>query len=118
MPLYSDISSQTLVILGIAIALIFAIVIIVVFHDMSILEKSHQDLDRRVLKLRLGDMLGRLNISLRKYDHKTSDLEKERHMWICEHCPHPDKCERMFQGENIDPRSFCPNYEELKKLKD
>jgi len=118
MSLYNDVSPQTLMILGIAIALIFVIVMIVVIRDMNILEKNHEDLDRRVMKLRLGDMLGRLNISLRKYDHKTSDLEKERHMWICEHCPHPDKCERMFQGENIDPRSFCPNYEELKKLKD
>ena len=53
----------------------------------------------------------------KKYDHKTSDLDKERHIWACEHCPHPDKCERMFNGENLDPLHFCPNYRELKKLK-
>ena len=118
MPMYNDISPQTLMMIGIAIALIFVFVMIVVIHDMHVLEQSHQDLDRRVMKLRLGDMLGRLNISLRKYDHKTSDLDKERHMWICEHCPHHEKCERMFKGQNIKPKSFCPNYEELEKLKD
>ena len=116
--MYNDISPQTLMMIGIAIALIFVFVMIVVIHDMHVLEQSHQDLDRRVMKLRLGDMLCRLNISLRKYDHKTSDLDKERHMWICEHCPHHDKCERMFQGQNIKPKSFCPNFEELEKLKD
>ena len=56
-------------------------------------------------------------VILKKYDHHTTDLEQELHIWHCEHCPHPDKCERMFAGEDIDPKTFCPNYDELIKLK-
>ena len=115
--MYNDISPQTLIIIGIAAAFLFVIVVYVVFRDMSILEKSHEELDHRVEKLRLGDMINRLNIPFKKYDHKTSDLDKERHIWACEHCPHPVECERMFKGEQLDPKTFCPNYEELRRLK-
>jgi len=118
MTMYNDISPQTLKILVIAIGIIFAIVVYIVWRDKIMLRKNHEDLDKRVQKLRLGDMINRLNIPFSKYDHKTSDLDKERHIWACEHCPHPDKCERMFNGENLDPKNFCPNYRELKKLKD
>jgi hypothetical protein len=44
-------------------------------------------------------------------------MDKERHIWACERCPEPDECEHMFLGEDIDPDTFCPNYDELKKLK-
>ncbi len=116
--MYSDINPQILMYLGIATAVIFVIVVFVVFRDINILGKKHESLDKRVQKLRLGDMIARLNIPFNKYDHKTSDMDKERHIWACEHCPHPDKCERMFNGEDLNPRDFCPNYRELKKLKD
>ncbi len=117
MPLYNDISPLLLIILGIAIVVIFLIVVYVVFRDINILEKSHEDLDHRVEKLRLGDMIARLNIPFKKYDHRTSDLDKERHIWACEHCPEPDECERMFEGEDLDPETFCPNYDELIEIK-
>ncbi|UCB55143.1 MAG: hypothetical protein JSW45_00960 [Thiotrichales bacterium] len=115
--MYTDINPQLLQILGIIIAVIFVIVVIVVYRDARILRKSHEDIDHRVEKLRLGDMIARLNIPFSKYDHNTSDLDKERHIWACEHCPHPDKCERMFDGEDLDPAHFCPNYRDLKKIK-
>ena len=117
MGLYNDISPQVVQILVIAIIILFVIVLYVVFRDKSILRKSHEDIDQRVQKLRLGGMIARLKIPFSKYDHHTSDLDKERHIWACEHCPHPDKCERMFDGEDLDPKYFCPNYRELKKLK-
>ena len=85
MDLYNDISPQIMQIVMIAIVIIFAIVLYVVFRDRAILRKDHEDIDQRV--------------------------------WACEHCPHPDKCERMFKGEDLDPKYFCPNYRELEKLK-
>jgi hypothetical protein len=117
MDMYNDISPQVVQILVIAIIIIFALVVYVVMRDRRILRKSHEDIDQRVLKLRLGNMIARLNIPFSKYDEHTSDLDKERHIWACEHCPHPDKCKRMFDGEDLDPIHFCPNYRELKKLK-
>ena len=116
MDLYNDIGPQIVQILVIAVIIIFAIVVYVVVRDRSILRKSHEDIDHRVLKLRLGDMIARLKIPFSKYDQHTSDLDKERHIWACEHCPHPDKCKRMFEGEDLDPINFCPNIRELKKL--
>lgn len=117
MSLYSDISPETVRTLVIAVGVGFAIVVYVVLRDRIILRKSHEDIDERVKRLRLGDMIARLGIRFSRYDHKTSDLDKERHIWACEHCPYPDKCERMFSGENLDPMHFCPNYRELKKIK-
>ncbi len=117
MDLYNDISPQIMQIVMIAIVIIFAIVLYVVFRDRAILRKDHEDIDQRVQNLRLGKMIARLKIPFSKYDHHTSDLDKERHIWACEHCPHPDKCERMFKGEDLDPKYFCPNYRELEKLK-
>jgi hypothetical protein len=117
MDLYNDISPQVLQILMIVLAILFVIVVYVVLRDRILLRKSHEDIDHRVQKLRLGKMIARLKIPFTKYDHHTTDLDKERHIWACEHCPHPDKCERMFDGEDLDPKYFCPNYRELKKLK-
>ena len=117
MDLYNDISTETLIILGIIAFGLFFIVVRVIFRDSKYLEQAEEKHDRRVNQLRLGKMLGKLNIPLKKYDHHTTDLEQELHIWHCEHCPHPDKCERMFAGEDIDPKTFCPNYEELIKLK-
>ena len=115
--MYEDIDPQAIRYLLIAVGIVFAIVVYVVWRDRTVLSKSHEDLDKRVLKLRLGDMIARLNIPFEKYDRKTSDLDKERHIWACEHCPHPDKCERMLNGEDLNPGNFCPNYRELEKLK-
>jgi hypothetical protein len=117
MSLYNDITPGLFQILVIAIIIAFAVVVYVVWRDKLLLRKSHEDLDKRVQRLRLGDMIARVGIPFKKYDHKTSDLDKERHIWACEHCPYPDKCERMFNGEDLDPKSFCPNYRELKKIK-
>ena len=118
MNLYNDISPQTIVILAIIVVILFAIVVYVIFRDTRKLEKAEEEHDQRVRQLRFGDMLDHLNIPLKKYDHKTSDLVQEMHIWRCEHCPDPESCEHFFAGEDIDPNMFCPNYEELKKIKE
>ena len=115
--MYEDIDPRAIKYLLIVVGIAFAIVVYVVWRDRTVLRKSHEDLDKRVLKLRPGDMVARLNIPFNKYDHKTSDLDKERHIWACEHCPHPDKCKRMFNVEDLGPENFCPNYRELEQLK-
>lgn len=113
---FNDISPQILVILGITLTVIFVIMVLRICCDINVLHKSRKQQKARIKGLLLSNMLGRLNIPLKKYDRKTSDLDKERHIWLCEHCAKPEECERILLGEDINPRGFCPNFEELEKI--
>jgi len=117
MSLYNDISPRTLMIIGIIIAVFFFLILFRILWDIMILRKGRKEQENRVQKLLLSNMIGRLNIPVDRYLDETSDLDKERHIWACQHCPKPEECERMFLGEKIDPNTFCPNYNELEKLK-
>ena len=118
MSLYDDISPQALIIIGTALAVIFVFIVCRMYCDIRVLRKGRKELDQRIQHLRLNDMIGRLKINREKYLLKTSDLDKERHIWACEHCPEPEECEDMFAGEDIDPETFCPNADELERLKE
>jgi len=118
MPFYNDISPQTLMILGSMLAVIFVIMLLRIFFNINLLRKSRKDQAARVQGLLLSNMIERLNIPRETYFRKTSDLDKERHIWACERCSKPGECEDMFLGEDIKPETFCPNYNELEKLKD
>jgi len=118
MSLYNDISPQTLMILGIIIGVVFALIALRICCDIRVLRKSRKDQLERVRRLLMSNMLDRLNIPLKDYFRKTSDLDKERHIWACEHCPEPDECGDMFLGKDTEPKTFCPNYDELKNLTD
>jgi len=118
MSIYDDISSQTLMIIGITLAVVFVVIAFRICCDIKILRKGRKEQADRVRGLLLSNMLDRLNIPLKDYFQKTSDMDKERHIWACEHCPEPDECEHMFLGEDIPPETFCPNYDELKNLRD
>jgi hypothetical protein len=117
MSLYNDISPQTLTLIGITLGLVFIVMFFRICCDIRLLRKARKDQAERVRGLLLSNMLERLNIPLKDYFKKTSDMDNERHIWACEHCPEPDDCEHMFLGENIDPETFCPNYDQLKSLK-
>jgi len=117
MPLYDDISPQTLMILGSIAAVIFVVIVLRVCCNINVLRKSRKDQDARIQGLLLSNMIDRLNIPRENYFRKTSDLDKERHIWACERCAKPGECEDMFLGEDIKPETICPNYNELEKLK-
>jgi len=117
MPLYNDISPQTVMVLASILAVIFIIMLFRIIFNIFILRKGRKSQDARIQRLLLIDMVDRLNIPREHYYRKTSDLDKERHIWACERCPKPEECEHMFLGEDINPESFCPNYGELEKLK-
>ena len=118
MPLYNDISPQVLLIIGIIIGILFAAVVLRMCCDVRVLRKARKELDNRIKRLRLNNMIERTGISHEKYWNRTTDLDKERHIWACEHCPEPEECEHMFEGEPIDPHTFCPNIDELDAIKD
>lgn len=117
MSLYDDFSPQTLIIIGTAVAVIFVLIACRMYFDIRVLRKGRKEQAERIRGLLLSNMLDRLKISRKKYFQKTSDMDKERHIWACEHCPEPDECEDMFLGADINPDTFCPNYDELTKLK-
>jgi len=117
--MYNDISPQTLMIIGLILAIIFILMMLRICCDFGFLCKKRKEQHSRIHSLLLSNMIDRLNISRKTYFRKTSDLDKERHIWACEHCPKPEECGDMFLGDDtIDPETFCPNYDELKNLKD
>ena len=118
MSLYNDISSQTLIILGSVLGVIFLVIAFRMCCDIKILRKKRKEQNERIRGLLLSNMLDRLNIPLKSYFRNTSDLEKERHIWRCEQCRELEDCEHMLFGEDIEPNTFCPNNPELEKLKE
>ena len=54
----------------------------------------------------------------REANEKLKKLEKEKHIWSCQHCHDLDACEDMFLGKSTDPQTFCPNINELKRIKE
>lgn len=118
MSLYNDVSSQTLIILGSVLGVIFVVIAFRMCCDIKILRKKRKEQNEKIHGLLLSNMLDRLNIPLKTYFHNTSDLEKERHIWRCEQCHELEDCEHMLLGEDIEPNTFCPNNPELEKLKE
>lgn len=116
MSLYNDISPRTLMIIGIIMAIVFVVMLIRILWNIIILRKGRSEQAQRVQGLLLSNMLDRLNIPLDKYFSKTSDLDKERHIWSCERCSDLEQCEDMFLGEDIKAETFCPNYSELESF--
>ena len=117
MSLYNDISSQTLFIIGGILAVVFILIACRLYCDIRFLRKGRNEQQARIGMLRLNDMIARLKINKNKYFARTSDMDRERHIWACEHCPEPESCEHMFEGENLDPHHFCPNIDELERIK-
>ena len=107
MSLYNDISPQVLLVIGITVGVLFALMVLRIGFDVRVLRRGREELNNRIKRLRLNDMIERTGIKHDTYMHKTSDMDKERHIWACEHCPEPEECEHMFEGENIDPHTFC-----------
>ena len=90
--MYNDISPQILLIIGIIVGILFAVMVLRICCDVRVLRKSRKELDQRIGRLRLNDMINRLKLNRRTYNHKTSDLDKERNIWACEHCREPEDC--------------------------
>jgi len=116
--LYDDISQQTVMVLGIIVLVLFVIVVFVVIRNSIILFRARKDQHSRIKGLLLSNMIQRLDIPFSKYTHSTTDLEKEKHIWSCQHCHDLGECESMFLGKKTNPQGFCPNFDELKKIRE
>jgi hypothetical protein len=108
--------SLSMMIWGITIAVLFIVMVFGMWRNIIFLRACHKEMIARIRELRLSKMLGHLNIPLARYYHKTSDLDKERHIRKCKSCPDPEQCQSMLEGEDVEPYTFCPNYYELRKL--
>ena len=118
MSIFNDFSPQTLMIIGIIVVALFLVVVFVVLRDSIILYRARKDQQARINGLLLSNMIQRLNIPFRKYTESTTDLEKEKHIWSCQRCHDLGECESMFLGKETDPQNFCPNFDDLKKIKE
>ena len=77
---------------------------------------SHKEQEAIVQGMLLSNMLEHLRISLKQYFQKTSYRERERHIFNCKHCSRLKECVHMLLGVDIDPKTFCSNSKDLKRL--
>lgn len=112
------INPTTLVLLGIILLLMILFVLYKFYRNIRLLRSHTRDQINRVQHLKLRKMLHHLNIPFNHYLRKTSELDKERHMWACEHCPKPNECVKLLNGEDVelDISEICPNHHRLKNL--
>lgn len=108
----------SLMILAIILLLMLIFTLYKLFSNITFLRARHRDQIRRVKNLRLSRMLEHLGIPFKHYLHRTSELDKERHIWACQSCPHPEECKQLLNGEQVDMgiEEICPNNHRLKNL--
>jgi type III secretory pathway component EscR len=111
-------NTTTLIILGILLLLLIIFTLYKVSSNIGVLRLRCQSQINRVEKLQLRNMLDHLRIPFRQYLNKTSDLDKERHIWTCRSCPHPQECKQLLDGDAVDMdiEEMCPNHNRLKHL--
>lgn len=115
-PVFDSINPLTLIFLGISLVVLIIFTLLRVAQNLRLLKSRRSNQIKRVQKLTLSRMLEHLNIPLKYYVAQTSELDKERHMWACQNCPHPKECQRLLDGESLDVTEICPNHSRLKPL--
>ena len=84
--------------------------------SMKSIKISRKEQEATVQGMLLSNMLEHLGIPLHQYFRKTSDLDREQHIFNCKHCSCLTECVHMLLGEQIDPETFCPNCKDIKRL--
>ena len=85
---------------------------------LSQLKDYQRELAERARSLRIHRMLERLDISLPGYVRRTPSIDVEKHLVNCGYCPDTDACDDFLErGQDTDPNSFCPNFQELQKYR-
>ncbi len=80
------------------------------------LRNYRRELTERAESLRIHRMLERLGVSLPGYVKRTPSIDVEKHLVKCGCCADTDACDDYLAGgKNMDPNTFCPNFQELQK---
>lgn len=109
-PVINEINPYTLIFLGVGLIVLVVFTILKLIQNIRLLRSRRIGQKDRVQNLALSRMLKHLNIPLNRYLKKTTDLEKERHMWACKSCQHPEDCKKILNGEKLNPEDICPNF--------
>ena len=92
----------------------FVLVLTRIVGSMRALRAYRQELILRAQSLRIHKMLTRAGTTLSRYLRRARPMEVERHLLACQNCQTTDRCDKFLdKDEDIDPRSFCPNFVEL-----
>jgi hypothetical protein len=89
-------------------------------QDYCALEAKREALVTRVLNSRLGKMLRSLKISLSDYVDKFPATAIKGHLTTCQNCDASTACDSYLADDRSDPasaREFCPNMNELDRLR-
>jgi hypothetical protein len=96
------------------ILLTFVFVLIRVCGSLRQFRAYRRELVLKTQGLRIHRMLGRAGTTLSHYLRKAHPIEVELHLLACQGCETTDLCDKCLdQGEDIDPRTFCPNFVQL-----
>ncbi len=92
----------------------FVFVLVRVRGSLREIRAYRRELVLRAQNLRIHRMLSRAGTSLSRYLRRSQPIDVERHLLACENCQTTDLCDKYLdQGEDIDPRTFCPNFAQL-----
>ncbi len=73
-----------------------------------------RELVLRTQGLRIHRMLSRAGTTLSRYLRRTRPIDVEVHLLACQNCQTAELCDKYLErGEDIDPRTFCPNFAQL-----
>ena len=83
---------------------------------MSVQQICREEQVIAVKGMLLSNMLEYLGVSLDRYFRMTSSEDRACHISRCQGCARLRECVHMLMGEVIDPETFCPNCDALKRM--
>ncbi len=98
----------------ITISFVLVLMLIRVSGSLRHVRAYRRELVVKAQGLRMHKMLSRAGTTLSRYLRRAGPIDVELQLLTCEHCETTDLCDKYLdQGEDIDPRTFCPNFARL-----
>lgn len=114
----SHLMPVSVIILLAVIGVAFVVMCAGVGRCMRQLHAYRQELSAKVKALRIHGMLERLGIGLPRYLRRAQSIDVETHLLRCACCEDTQTCDAYLErGENVDPTTFCTNFQELVKFR-
>ena len=114
----TGLETVALVSAGAAMGIVAAVLIAQCVQNLRFILAYRRDVARRLGALRLPRMLGALGVGRHGYLARASNVQVERQLWRCEHCPSTAACDRALESGDLSRvEAFCPNFGELRSYR-
>ncbi len=92
----------------------FVLMLTRVWGNLRQIRAYRRELILRAQRLRIHRMISRAGTTLSRYLRRARPIDVEGHLLACQSCQTTDLCDKYLdQVEDIDPRTFCPNFAQL-----